>query len=148
MNKSVRPGIALFLILAMILTLTSWPGAKKAYADDDSALVFRIPYYYNMPDAPCEKPTSESNPNNYLSDLYVEGLAIAPGFSANVDTYYLTVDNSVGSINVGASPVASTSAIGGTGSVNLEVGTNTIQVICKAQNGNTRTYTLYVQRNE
>lgn len=119
---------------------------RKANTDTEATLVFRIPYYYNMPDAPCEKPTSESNPNNYLKDLYVEGLSIAPGFSANVDTYYLTVESSVESINVGAEPVASTSAIGGAGTVQLETGTNTISVVCKAQNGNTRTYTLYVQR--
>lgn len=120
---------------------------RKANTDSQATLVFRIPYYYNMPDAPCEKPTSESNPNNYLSDLYVEGYGIAPGFAANVDTYYLTVDGSVESINVGASPVASTSAVGGTGTIQLNQGTNTISVVCKAQNGNIRTYTLYVQRN-
>ncbi|MBR4719119.1 MAG: SH3 domain-containing protein [Lachnospiraceae bacterium] len=120
---------------------------RKANTDTQATLVFRIPYYYNMPDTPCEKPTSESDPNNYLSSLYVEGLGIAPEFSANVDTYYLTVDNSVESINVVATPVASTSAVGGTGTVQLNTGTNTIPVVCKAQNGNTRTYTLYVQRN-
>lgn len=120
---------------------------RKANTDTQATLVFRIPYYYNMPDAPCEKPTSESDPNNYLSSLYVEGLGLTPEFSANVDIYYLTVDNSVESINVVATPVASTSAIGGTGTVQLNVGINTIPVVCKAQNGNTRTYTLYVQRN-
>ena len=33
---------------------------RKAYTDTDSTLVFRIPYYYNMPDAPCVKPTDEA----------------------------------------------------------------------------------------
>ncbi|MCR5357345.1 MAG: SH3 domain-containing protein [Lachnospiraceae bacterium] len=119
---------------------------KKAYTDTNSTLVFRIPYYYNMPDAPCEKPTSESNPNNYLSSLSVDGFGITPEFNATTNVYYLTVDNSVGSINVSATPVASSSSIGGTGEVSLEVGTNTVAIVCKAQNGNTRTYTLYVQR--
>ena len=120
---------------------------KKAYTDTNSILVFRIPYYYNMPDAPCEKPIGESNPNNYLSGLWVDGFKLAPDFSSTTDTYYLTVDNAVGCINIGASAVASTSSIGGAGPVMLNVGTNTITVVCKAQNGNKRTYTLYVQRN-
>ncbi|MCR5355856.1 MAG: SH3 domain-containing protein [Lachnospiraceae bacterium] len=120
---------------------------KKAYTDTNSILVFRIPYYYNMPDTPCEKPTSESNPNNYLASINVEGLSMAPEFNAATNTYYITVDNSVESINVSATAVASTSSIGGTGDIPLEVGTNTVAIVCKAQNGNTRTYTLYVQRN-
>jgi hypothetical protein len=119
---------------------------KKAYADNDSALVFRIPYYYNMPDTPCIKPTGESNPNNYLSGLSVEGYGITPEFNPSIDTYYLTVDNSVTYIDIGATAVASTSSIGGVGTIELTEGTNTIPVVCKAQNGNTRTYTLYVQR--
>ncbi|MCR4807770.1 MAG: SH3 domain-containing protein [Lachnospiraceae bacterium] len=120
---------------------------KKAYTDTNSVLVFRIPYYYNMPDAPCEKPIGESDPNNYLSGLWVEGLNLTPDFSSTIDTYYLTVDNSVSQINVGATPVAGTSSIGGVGAHELNVGTNTIPVVCKAQNGNKRTYTLCVQRN-
>ena len=120
---------------------------KKAYADTNSTLVFRIPYYYNMPDTPCEKPIGESNPNNYLSGLWVDGFGLAPEFSSTTDTYYLTVDNAVEGINIGATAVASTSSIGGTGYTGLNTGTNTIPIVCKAQNGTKRTYTLYVQRN-
>jgi len=121
---------------------------KKAYTEMDTTLVFKIPYYSNMPDEACAKPTSDSNPNNYLSSLWVEDFSISPEFSSIVDTYYLIVDNSVSEINIGASAVADTSSIGGTGSQELEVGTNTLYVVCKAQNGNTKTYTLIVQRNE
>ena len=120
---------------------------RKAYSDMNVNIVFRIPYYNNMPESPCEKPTGESNPNNYLTDLYVEGQTLSPGFSAICDTYYLTVDNSVTSINIGATAVAGTSSIGGAGTVELNEGTNTFTVVCKAQNGNTRNYTLVVQRN-
>ena len=120
---------------------------RKAYSDLNTTLCFRIPYYNNMPETPCEKPTGESNPNNYLSNLYVEGFEIAPGFSAVVDTYFLTVDNSVSSINIGASPVADTSSIGGIGTVQINEGTNELTIVCKAQNGTTRKYKLVVQRN-
>ncbi len=120
---------------------------KKAYSDLNTSLVFKIPYYNNMPETTCAKPTSESNPNNYLSALWVDNCAFAPEFSPVVDNYYLTVDNSVESINIGATPVAATSSVGGVGVVNLNVGSNVISIVCKAQNGNTKTYTLTVQRN-
>ncbi len=120
---------------------------KKAYSDLNTPLVFKIPYYNNMPEAACAKPVSDSNPNNYLSALWIDNQTITPGFSPIADNYYLIVDNSVGTINIGATPVANTSSVGGTGQVNLNVGTNVISIVCKAQNGNTKTYTLTVQRN-
>ena len=120
---------------------------KKAYSDMNTALVFKIPYYNNMPETACAKPASESNPNNYLSALWIDNLAFTPAFSPVVDNYYLIVDNSVTMINIGATPVAGTSSVGGVGQVNLNVGTNVISIVCKAQNGNTKTYTLTVQRN-
>ncbi|HOO27341.1 MAG TPA: SH3 domain-containing protein, partial [Lachnospiraceae bacterium] len=120
---------------------------KTAYSDLNTSLVFKIPYYNNMPETACTKPTSESNPNNYLAALWIDNQTFTPDFSSIVDTYYLTVDNSVESINIGATPVASTSSVGGVGQVSLNVGTNVISIVCKAQNGNTKTYTLTVQRN-
>ncbi len=120
---------------------------KKAYSDLNTSLVFKIPYYNNMPETACAKPVSESNPNNYLSSLWIDNQTVTPGFSPVVDNYYLIVDNSVGMINIGATPVANTSSVGGVGEINLNVGTNVISIVCKAQNGNTKTYTLTVQRN-
>lgn len=121
---------------------------RKAYTELDTTLVFKIPYYNNMPDEVCQKPTSDSSPNNYLSSLWVEGYSLSPEFSSIIDTYYLIVDHDVSEINIGAEAVADTSSIGGTGEQSLEVGTNNISVVCKAQNGNTKTYTIIVQRNE
>ncbi|MCR5788765.1 MAG: SH3 domain-containing protein [Lachnospiraceae bacterium] len=120
---------------------------RKAYSDLNTTLVFLIPYYKDMPEFPCEKPTGDSNPNNYLSALWVEGYALTPEFNTAVSTYYLIVDGSCESINIGASTVTDTASVGGTGIVPINSGTNTLTVACKAQNGNSRLYTIIVQKN-
>lgn len=120
---------------------------KKAYTDLNTSLVFRIPVYNNMPETMCEKPFSDSNPNNYLSALWVDGKTIAPGFNSSVFAYGLVVDGSVETINIGATPVVGSTTVAGTGTVRVENGTNTYNIVCKSQNGNTRTYTLVVQKN-
>lgn len=119
---------------------------RKAYSDLNTTLVFRIPYYSNMPSAKCVKPTSDSNPNTYLSNLWVEGYSFTTQFSSINSTYYLTVGNEVTSINIGASAVSSSSSVAGTGTYPLNSGENKFQVTCKAQSGATKTYTIVVNR--
>ena len=120
---------------------------RKAYSDLNTKLVFRIPYYKNMPGSKCIKPTSDSNPNTYLSDLWVEGgYTFTSQFSPINSTYYLTVGSDVTSITIGASAVSTSSSVGGTGVYSLNQGENRIQVVCKAQNGATKGYTIIVTR--
>ena len=119
---------------------------RKAYGDLNTKLVFRIPIYNNMPAGNCIKPTSDSNPNTYLSNLWVEGCTLSSPFSAINSTYYVTVPNEVTSVNVGATPVSSSSSVGGAGVYSLNQGENKIQVVCKAQNGATKGYCIIVTR--
>lgn len=121
---------------------------KRAYSDMNTDLVFRIPVYSNMPDSPCVKPDSTANPNNYLAGLGVEGYEMTPVFSPEADNYSLFVENGVTAVNIIASPVAATSAVSGTGTVELAVGTNTFTIACKAQNGSIKTYTISIVRGE
>lgn len=119
---------------------------RKAYSDLNTTLVFRIPYYSNMPPAKCIKPTSDSNPNTYLSNLWVEGYSFTTQFSSINSTYYLTVGSEVTSVNIGASAVSTSSSVGGTGSYPLNSGENRFQVTCKSQSGATKGYTIIVNR--
>lgn len=120
---------------------------RKAYSDLNTTLVFKIPYYKNMPGTKCIKPTSDSNPNTYLSDLWIEGgYTFTSQFSPINSTYYLTVGNDVTSINIGASAVVPTSSVGGTGVYSLNQGENRFQVTCKSQSGATKGYTIIVTR--
>ena len=119
---------------------------RKAYSDLNTKLIFRIPVYNNMPSAKCVKPTSDSNPNTYLSKLWVDGYSFTTEFSSVNSTYYLTVGSDVESVNIGAEAVSSSSSVGGTGAYTLNSGENRIQVVCKAQNGATKGYTIIINK--
>ena len=120
----------------------------KAYDETarESALVFKIPVYKNMPEKVCAKPTSNDNPNYMLKSLVVSGYSLTPTFSTYETAYSLIVPNSVSSVSITATAVASTTSVSGTGTKNLNVGTNTVTVTTKAQNGSTRTYTISIVR--
>lgn len=121
--------------------------SKKAYSDLNQAFVFRIPVYKNMPKNACTMPAG-GNPNNWLSSLKVSGYNLTPSFQGAVTEYSFIVKESVSKITISASPVAAASRVSGTGSVSLKYGNNKISVVCKAQNGAKRTYTLNVVRNK
>ncbi|MBQ9610633.1 MAG: cadherin-like beta sandwich domain-containing protein [Lachnospiraceae bacterium] len=124
----------------------------KAYKENNllnSSMVFKIPVYKNMPETACVKPADSGNPNNWLGSLDISGYSITPTFAVNnVTEYSLIVDSSVSSINIMASPVASTSTVSGAGKINLEKGTNYIKINVTSQTGLTRTYTLTVVRGK
>lgn len=121
---------------------------KKAYSDFNSAAItFYIPVYNNMPEKACPQPTSDGNPNNLLSSLTINGFNLTPAFNKFTEEYSLVVPNSVSSVTVEAKPVLSSAKISGTGTVALKVGNNDIKVVCTAQNGAKRTYTIHVARN-
>ncbi len=119
---------------------------KTAYTDPSQTIVFRIPVYRNMPVLPCPKPVSDSNPNTYLSNLWVDGYSFTTPFTSGCENYTLTVDPNTESVNIGAQAVVETSSIGGTGTVMLNPGSNRFQICCKAQNGNTKNYIITINR--
>lgn len=111
-----------------------------------AALVFKIPVYNNMPASACTKPTGNDNPNYMLKSLSVSGHSLTPTFSVYETEYSLIVENSVSSITISASAIASTTSVSGTGTKSLSVGNNSFAIKTTAQNGTTRTYTLTVVR--
>ena len=119
---------------------------RKAYSDLNTKLVFRIPIYNNMPEAKCMKPTSDSNPNTYLSKLWVEGYSFTTEYSPINSTYYLNVGADVESVNVCAEAVSGSSSVGGTGVYQLNQGENRIQVVCKSQSGATKGYAIVINK--
>jgi len=121
---------------------------SSAYSDSikNSALVFRIPIYENMPETPCELPTKTGNPNNKLSQLSVDGFQITPTFHMNTETYSLIIDSSVPGININASAIDSKAKISGTGYYQLGEGTSELVLQVTAENGDIRNYRLSVTK--
>ena len=119
---------------------------QLAYLGDDEVLRFRIPYYRNMPDELCAKPTSDSNPNTYLASLSVSGGELTPAFSGVTDRYTVTVDKDQESVDISATAVCESSSVGGVGTYQIQPGENTLYVGCKAQNGAVKAYTITVYR--
>lgn len=122
----------------------------NAYAKNNllnSTLVFEIPVYQNMPENQVSKPADAGNPNNWLASLTVDGYALTPAFDVNMTTEYsLNVSDSISSINVSATTVNRNASVSGTGTINLEPGTNKIGLVVTAQNGKQRIYNITVNR--
>lgn len=113
----------------------------------DSALVFKIPVYNNMPATATAKPGKTGNPNNYLKTLTIDGYTFNPAFSLGYTTEYsLTVPDSVASVGINATTAHANSWIQGTGTVNLAVGTNIVYIDCTSQSGRVRRYKLTIVR--
>lgn len=124
---------------------------SRAYAENgliNSALVFKIPVYQNMPEGTIGRPADSGNPNNWLRGLEVSGYALTPTFNGGVTEYSLIVGNETGSVNVTAAAVNGNASIQGTGTIPLAVGTNQIPITVTAQNGSVRTYTLTIIRKD
>lgn len=126
---------------------------NTAYGDEkgEMSMVFSIPVYTDMPESACAVPSGGKNPNNYLKSLYVKSYAFDEKFVLGDDgskTYTMTVPNSVSSIKICATKVASAATITGDGVVNVEVGTNVFTVKVKSESGETRKYKIQVTRKE
>ncbi|MBQ4283683.1 MAG: cadherin-like beta sandwich domain-containing protein, partial [Lachnospira sp.] len=123
--------------------------AAKAYSDEmkkNTAIVFKIPVYNNMPEEICAIPTKSGSPNNTLASLNIEGYTATPRFGKFIQEYDLIVENSVSSINVVATPADNKAKVTGDGLNLLKVGNNKFDIVVTAENGDVRTYTINVVR--
>ncbi len=121
---------------------------EDAYTDamKGQTLVFKIPIFNDMPATACAKPTKSGSPNNKLTSLSVEGYALTPTFSMDTESYDVIVNPSVDRIAVSAVTADSSASVSGTGTVNLQSGSNVVSVEVRAENGDVRTYRLNIVR--
>ena len=91
--------------------------------------------------------TKKSNVNT-LASLTVSAGELSPAFDGNNTNYEVNVDAKVTSITIDAKATDAKASVSGTGEHALQVGANTLQVVCKAENGSTKTYTITVNVDE
>lgn len=91
--------------------------------------------------------TKKSNVNT-LASLTVSAGELSPAFDGNNTNYEVNVDAKVTSITVDAKAADAKASVSGTGEHALQVGANTLQVVCKAEDGSTKTYTITVNVDE
>ena len=113
----------------------------------NKAYTFVIPVYNNMPEATTMP--SSLNPNNYLKSLKIDGVSV-PSFDGDITSgYKLNVSNSKTSVKVTAEAIVSGTDIDlNNKDINLNVGDNTINLVVTALNGEKRTYTVIVTREQ
>lgn len=112
------------------------------------ALLFEIPVYENMPAQVCSLPTKDGSPNNKLQSLSVEGYTLTPTFDMNTNSYSLIVPSDISAVSIAAQAYDQTAAIAGTGQKELSVGSNSFDIAVTAQNGDVRSYTIIIAREE
>lgn len=89
----------------------------------------------------------DQSADNSLASLSLSSGTLSPAFQYNVTSYTAEVANNVTSVAVSAKPSNAGATVESvTGGENLSVGKNTIQVVVKAENGVTATYTITVTR--
>lgn len=141
--------------------LTPQYEAKKTYNSykETGALetenTFLIPVFSDMPEKACYFPTEDGNPNYKLGSIYVDGKKLS-GFKTDKLDYTLanvTQDKASVKLNIHAYAPTSSIKVGDTVGkgdlvidVPLQFGDNKIEIICTAENGSTRIYTISVNR--
>lgn len=154
---------------AQNLTATLTEGSKinttyKKAGVFESAFVFRIPVYNNMPENACPYPLAPdgnkyntANPNTMLSGISASvstsagntmNVNLTPTFNMNTTSYSIVVPYQYTKINIDARAYASTTSIGGNGTYDLAVGNNTINIVSKSEYGTEKIYTVNIYRSE
>lgn len=91
--------------------------------------------------------TAALSADNSLKALTISPGTLSPAFKGSTTKYTATVDNSVTSIAVSATPVNEKATVESvTGNTNLAVGANVVKIVVKAENGTTATYKITVTR--
>ncbi len=93
------------------------------------------------------KVTKSVSKNNYLSDLNIPDYNFTTSFvKTNQGPYVVNVPSDVNTININATPEAKTSTVNGNGIIKLVGGKNVVTVKVTAESGDTRDYTIIVNK--
>ena len=94
------------------------------------------------------KPTVTKSSDNKLSSLTVSEGTLTSDFKADVTEYNVNVGATVSKITLSAKANHDKAKVSGTGEKTLNVGKNTFEVKCTAENGSVKTYKVNVHVDE
>lgn len=83
--------------------------------------------------------------DNDLKSLSVEGFEITPAFDKDVTEYSVVVPENTTEITINAEENDSAASVTGAGTQTVTQGTNTFQIVVRAENGSEKTYNLTVE---
>lgn len=84
--------------------------------------------------------------NNYLKTLEIANINLKPNFSKTNTTYFIEVDSNVTSIDINAEPEDNNAEVRIYGNNELKTGENKILISVTAENGEVKTYRIYVTK--
>lgn len=84
--------------------------------------------------------------NNYLKTLEIANINLKPNFSKTNTTYFIEVDSNVTSIDINAEPEDNNAEVRIYGNNDLKSGENKILISVTAENGEVKTYRIYVTK--
>ena len=94
-----------------------------------------------------QDPNYVASANNNLSGISVEGFLLSPVFSADKTSYIVWVPYETESVNVSGTAADTKASVEVVGGENLAAGQdNEVKVVCTAENGDKKTYTVVVKR--
>lgn len=94
-----------------------------------------------------QDPNYVASANNNLSGISVEGFLLSPVFSADKTSYIVWAPYETESVNVSGAAADTKASVEVVGGENLAAGQdNEVKVVCTAENGDKKTYTVVVKR--
>lgn len=114
------------------ITVTAENGAKKTYTITTKR---------------AQDPNYKASDNNKLSSIKVDGFLLSPGFSADTTSYVIWLPYETTSVKISGTAADKKASVVVVGGDNLAAGQdNPVKVICTAENGAKKEYTVIVKR--
>lgn len=94
-----------------------------------------------------QDPNYQASGNNNLSGITVEGFLLSPGFNADTTQYVVWLPYETTGVKIGGTAADNKASVEVVGGDNLAAGQdNPVKVICTAENGDKKEYTVIVKR--
>jgi len=106
--------------------------------------IFYIPIYENMPTVTYLP--NPGNPNNWLSNLTINGATIS-GFDSAKKQYTVNVSEYTNEVTIDYIKISSYATVSGSGIVALTTPSTDVNVTVTAQNGDKNTYTITINKD-